>query len=107
MVAVDTDGSVFFAISQVNTDSNSKRLLLHELCNALDKDRPDWRETSVCIMDNATYNKCPETIEYIQKLRMPMIFLGKYSYNGSPCELFFAYFKRDIIYEAFTATGKK
>ena len=107
MVAIDTDGSVFFAVSSVNTDTNSKRLLLHELCNALDKDRPDWRETSVCIMDNAPYNKSAETMEYIQKLKMPMIFLGKYSYSASPCEFFFAYFKREIIYEANTPTGKR
>ena len=57
MVAIDTDGSVFYTLSQMNTDTDSKRLMLHELCKALDKDRPDWRETSVCIMDNAPYNK--------------------------------------------------
>ena len=38
MVAIDSDGSVFFALSQVNTDTDSKRLLLHELCQALDRD---------------------------------------------------------------------
>ena len=54
---------------------------------------PDWRETSIILMDNATYNKSDETKDYIKKLRMPIIFTGKYSYDGSPCELFFAYFK--------------
>ena len=67
MVAIDTDGSIFFALSQLNTDTDSKRLLLHELCNALDKDRPDWRETSVCFMDNAGYNRDELTMEFIKK----------------------------------------
>ena len=107
MVAIDTDGSVFFALSQVNTDTDSKRLLLDELCKALDKDKPDWRETSVCIMDNAPYNRDPLTEEHIKKLRMPMIFTAKYAYSASPCEFFFAYFKRDLIYEYDTPTGKK
>ena len=93
MVALDTDGEVFYSLTQVNTDTDSKRLMLHELCNALDLDRPDWRESSIILMDNATYNKSPETKDYIKKLRMPIIFTGKYSYDGSPCELFFAYFK--------------
>ena len=93
MVALDTDGEVFYSLTQVNTDTNSKRLMLHELCNALDLDRPDWRESSIILMDNATYNKSPETKDYIKKLKMPIIFTGKYSYDGSPCELFFAYFK--------------
>ena len=91
----------------MNTDTDTKRLLLHELCNALDKDRPDWRETSVCFMDNAGYNRDELTEEHIKKLRMPMIFSAKYSYNASPCEFFFSYFKRDIIYEVATKTGKK
>ena len=57
-------------------------------------------------MDNAGYNRDPLTEEYIQKLKMPMIFSGKYSYSASPCEFFFSYFKRDIVYEPRTKTGK-
>lgn len=44
-------------------------------------------------MDNASYNKSDLTIEYIKKLRMPVIFTGKYAYDGCPTELFFGYFK--------------
>ena len=91
----------------MNTDTDSKRLMLHWLCKALDKDRPDWRETSVCIMDNAPYNKDELTVEFIKKQKIPMIFMAKYSYSCSPCEFFFAYFKRDIIYDPTTKTGKK
>ena len=57
-------------------------------------------------MDNAPYNKSAETLEYIKKLKMPIIFTGKYSYDGSPCELFFAYFKQALVYESTTPTGK-
>ena len=53
-------------------------------------------------MDNASYNKTEETIEHIQKLRMPMIFAAKYAYDAAPCEFFFAYFKRDIIFDVTT-----
>ena len=107
MVAIDTDGSLFYALSWVNTDTDSKRLLLHELCKTLDKDRPDWRETSVCYMDNAGYNIDPLTEEYIRKLKMPMILAAKYAFSASPCEFFFSYFKRDLIYRTDTPTGKK
>ena len=57
-------------------------------------------------MDNAGYNRDELTMEFIKKQRMPMIFTAKYSYNASPCEFFFSYFKRDIIYETSVATGK-
>ena len=57
----------------MNTETDSKRLMLHWLCKALDKDRPDWRETSMCIMDNAPYNRDELTEEFIKKQKMPMI----------------------------------
>ena len=57
-------------------------------------------------MDNAPYNKTDETLDYIKKLRMPIIFTGKYSYDGCPVELFFAYFKSALIFDQDTRTGK-
>ena len=72
----------------------------------MDKDKPDWRETSVCVMDNAGYNRDPLTEEYIKKQKVPMVFSAKYSYSASPCEFFFSYFKKGLIYESETKTGK-
>ena len=57
IVAMDSRGDIFFSLTQVNTDTNMKMLFLTELCKMLDRDRPDWRETSIMIMDNAPYNK--------------------------------------------------
>jgi len=57
-------------------------------------------------MDNASYNKSPETLEYIQKMKMPMVFSAKYCWSASPCEFFFSYFKRDIVFQNETPTGK-
>ena len=81
-------------------------MMLHELCNSLDLDKPDWRDTSIILMDNASYNKTDETKEYIKKLRMPIIFTGKYSYDACPVELFFGYFKQALIFDQDTPTGK-
>ena len=67
--------------------------MLLELCKVLDSDRPDWRENSIVLMDNAPYNKTPEVVAFINKMRIPIIFPGPYAYDGSPCELFFSYFK--------------
>ena len=57
-------------------------------------------------MDNAPYNKTDEVKDFIKKMRIPMIFAGPYGYDGSPCELFFSYFKQALIYESDTPTGK-
>lgn len=38
MVALDTDGKVFYCLIQMDTDTDTKRLMLYELCNTLDLD---------------------------------------------------------------------
>ena len=106
MVAMDTEGEVFYSLTQMNTDRHTKRVMLSELCKALDSDRPEWREDSIILMDNAPYNKTPEVTSFIKQMRIPMLFAGPYGYDGSPCELFFSYFKQTLIYESDVATGK-
>jgi transposase len=68
-------------------------LFFKELVNILDKKRPKWRDNHVIIIDNAPYHNSQKTLEYLEELRVPMMFLAPYSYDTAPCELFFAYFK--------------
>jgi transposase len=68
-------------------------LFMTLLCRKLDQDRPDWRETTIIIMDNASYNKTDDCIRHYNSLRIPMIFSGPYSFDASPVEKVFAYFK--------------
>ena len=107
MIAIDTDGDIFYALTQVNTDSTMKKLLLSSLCKQLDEDRPDWRETTVMIMDNAKYNRSAECIEHIKYLKIPMVFTGAYSYDISPVERFFSYVKQGMVIEFDTPSGKR
>ena len=93
IVALDTDGDIFYSLTQVNTDTKVKNLFLTKLCETLDLDRPDWRETTVMMMDNAPYNKSEDAIKHIESLNIPMVFTGPYSFDASPVELFFSYLK--------------
>jgi transposase len=83
-----------------------KALFLTKLCEALDLDRPDWRETSVMLMDNAPYNVKDECIAHIRRLNIPMVFNAPYSFDASPVELFFSYFKHGTIVDPNVPTGK-
>ena len=69
-------------------------------------DRPDWRETSVMMMDNAPYKKKDECINHIRSLNIPMVFISPYSFDASPVELFFSYLKQGTIVEPDVPTGK-
>jgi hypothetical protein len=59
--AIDTNGEVYTALSQSNTDHETKILFLKHLFKVLDLERPGWRETTYLIMDGASYNTAVET----------------------------------------------
>jgi transposase len=63
----------------------------------LDRDRPGWREDTVILMDNASYNKSDDTIKFIKKLGIRVMFSAAYSYDASPIERYFGYLKQGLI----------
>ena len=59
----------------------------------LNKDRIDWRNDTILILDNAPYHNSESTMKLFESLRIPVLFTGPHSYDAAPCELFFALFK--------------
>ena len=45
-------------------------------------------------MDNAKYNLKDDIKAQIQRMKMPVIHSGPYSYDAAPVERFFGYFKQ-------------
>jgi hypothetical protein len=105
-VAIDTDGDILFSLTQVNTDQYVKMLFLTELVKHLDSSRPDWRTNTIVMMDNAPYNVGDIITKHIRRLEIPTIFTGPYSYDASPIELFFAYFKKGLLLKPGEKSGK-
>jgi hypothetical protein len=95
--AIDNRGECYFSLTQVNTDSDVKSMFLFYLTQLLDQERPEWREDTIILMDNASYNKSEETIEDIERLGIPVIFAAAYSYDASPIERYFGYLKQGEI----------
>ena len=56
IVALDTDGRIWFALTQANTDSSVMTLFLRYLVRELDRDQPGWQETSTILLDNAAWH---------------------------------------------------
>ena len=93
ILALDTRGEVFLSLSQSNTNTSTLKLFFKEFTELLDKKRPKWRDSHVIMIDNAPYHCSKQTLEYMEDQRIPLMFLGPYSYDVAPCELFFARFK--------------
>ena len=80
------------------------RLFFRDLVRVLSSEHRTWRNNTVIFYDNAPSNKL--TIELMRELNIPIMFTGPYSYDASPCESWFALFKKVNINPRKLGTGK-
>ena len=81
-------------------------IFFHKLVSVLNKERKNWRENTVVLLDGAAYHTAPAILKVFQDLRIPVLFTGPHSYDAAPIELFFAAFKRENINPNRIKTGK-
>ena len=68
IAALDSDGRIYFALTHSITNSEVIGMFLGHLCRELDLNRPEWRRTTVVLLDGAKYHLSEETREYLKKL---------------------------------------
>ena len=55
LMAISTDGKLYAALTQVNTDHKVFCLFMSQLVKKLSKEDPDWRTNTLILMDGARY----------------------------------------------------
>ena len=94
IAAIDTEGRVYAALSQVNTDSDMFLLFMHSLTKKLDEETPGWREDTVVLLDGARYHMSEASRAFLAKMRLDVVFTGPYAAPSSPIEKLFAHLKK-------------
>ena len=56
IVALDTDGRLWCALTQANTDSDVMTMFLRYLVRELDRESPGWQEDCTILLDNAAWH---------------------------------------------------
>jgi len=107
ITAIDSDGNVWFSLTQVNTNSSIIGLFLRHFAQQLDRERPGWQEDTVLLWDNAKYHTSQNTRNAINKLGIKAIYSGPYSYSAAPAELLFSGLKMGELNTENLATGKR
>ena len=107
LAAIDTDGRVWFALTQSNTDSNVFGLFLTQLCAQLDSETPGWRQDTTVLYDGARYHSSEETRRQIQSLAFNVAISSPYSYASSPIERLFGALKLGELNKARVPTGSR
>jgi transposase len=68
IAAIDTDGNIYTALTQVNTDSEVVIAFLSRLTMILTARDNAWRYSTILVLDGAAYHKSAETRAYLKKL---------------------------------------
>ena len=82
-------------------------IYLVELVRMLDAEDKNWRRDTIIFWDNATYHTCQRTKCMLETLKVPLMFLGVYSYKMAPSELLFARIKTSDLLPDGVKVGKK
>ena len=56
IIGLDTQGKIYFALTQANTDSDVMTLFLRKLMHQLDRERPGWELDTTFLLDNASWH---------------------------------------------------
>ena len=107
IVAVDSLGQIYASILQANSDADTFGLFLTELVKTLDYEDRHWRSNSVIMWDGASYHDATNVLVLLKEQRVPLVFLGPYSYHMAPAEMIFAALKTQHINPQQAPLGKK
>ena len=55
-MALDTEGRIWCALTQANTDADVMTTFLRYLVRQLDRETPGWQEGSTILLDNAKWH---------------------------------------------------
>ena len=106
-MAICTDGNLYCALTQVNTDARVFCLFISKLVAKLTKEDKEWRRNTMILIDGAKYQTCEESQKYMLALGMKVCITAPYSYSSSPIEYAFAHFKSVQLNPDHIKTGKK
>ena len=68
LAALDTDGKIWAALTQANTDADVMTMFLRHLVRELDRDDPLWATKSTILIDNAAWHTNPVIKERLAKM---------------------------------------
>ena len=86
IAALSSTGKIYLSLTQVNTDSEIVMIFVGWLCKTLVKENPNYRATTVFLIDGASYQRSKETRTYFDRLGLKLMISAPYSYSGAPIE---------------------
>lgn len=107
LLALDTNGKMWFALTQANTDSDVMTTFLRYLARQLDLEDQGWEVDSLILLDNAKWHSNDVMKSRLARMELPVMYSAPYSYTTAPVESAFAALKLGELNPERLPTGKK
>ena len=106
-MAICTQGKLYCALTQINTDHHVFCLFMSKLAAKLTLEDKNWRDNTLLLIDGAKYQTCHESIKHMKQLGFRVCVSAPYSYAGAPIEYAFSLLKLVDLNPQGKKTGKK
>ena len=93
VAAIDNFGEAYLSIIQNNNNQYIFAEFVRELADQLDKERANWRNDTIWLVDGASMHSTTMVKEIYQKLKIPIMMAPPYSWNLVATEKWHAFFK--------------
>ena len=78
-MALDTEGRIWCALTQANTDADVMTTFLRYLSRQLDRETPGWQQNSTILLDNAAWHQQARIKRRLAKMELPIMYTSPYS----------------------------
>jgi len=89
IAAICSTGELLFSVNHGKTNGHTFMYFLMKLCAHLDGEDIHWRKHTVLMLDNASYHRGVLVASLMDKLRLPILYLGPYHFRMAPIEMIF------------------
>ena len=94
-------------VNKGSTNSASVTLFIAKLAAHFDKEWPEWRKSCVLVLDNATYHRSKEVTEFLDRLKVDVMYLGPYQFRMAPVEHVFGFLKSKYLNPGCTRASSR
>lgn len=78
IAAVSNRGEFYFTINHGTNNGHTFLFFLMTVAKHLEKKDSNWRESTVIMIDNASYHRSAVMVKRYEALKLPIMFLGPY-----------------------------
>lgn len=93
IAGISNFGDLFYTINKGKNNSQTFLLFMLKLCEHLNFRDKNWRSNSLILLDNAGYHKGSDIRFKLNKIKIPLMYLGPYHFRMAPIEMFFSFMK--------------